>query len=112
MIIKNSNIRRMLFDNRYRIFMIIIAIILIFSIIRVLNSEAKKELEQKLVNAQNANKITTGVEESYQPQKTVISGSDITQKEQENNTEVIDQFMANCNNQEIEKAYRIANKCM
>ena len=53
MIIKNSNIRRSIFENRYVIFVIIFAIILALYLIRLLNANAKEKLSVKNSETQN-----------------------------------------------------------
>ena len=108
MIIKNSNIRRNLFSNRYVIFMIIFAIILVFCVIQVINNFAKEQLKQKNANIQNV----TNTETTHNPEKTVISGKDVTKPEQQKNENVIDTFIKYCNNNQVEQAYSLlSNDC-
>lgn len=100
MIIKNSNIRRSLFSNRYVIFMIVFAVILVLCIIQVINNFTKEQLEQKNTNTQKAEQINN-------PSQTVISGKDVTQAEQQKNENIIDTFIKYCNNNQIEQAYSL-----
>lgn len=108
MIIKNSNLRRELFSNRYKILMIIVAIILTFLLIRFMNQVAKNKLQQEANEAQNY----IPEQGTYIPEETVISGSDVPQTNQEQNTKIIEQFITYCNNKEVEKAYSLlSNEC-
>lgn len=102
MIIKNSNIRRILFEARYVIFMIIFGIILVLYLIQVLNENAK----EKLKPSQNVveNTVVQTVDKSSQ---TVISGDNVSSKEQQANTSIIETFIGYCNNKQIEKAYAL-----
>lgn len=107
MIIKNSNIRRNLFENRYVIFAIIFAIILVFCIIQVMNNFAKEQLKQENMDIQN---VTQNVETTHNISQTVISGKDVTKEEQQKNENIIDQFFYYCNNYQIEQAYSLLSK--
>lgn len=99
MIIKNSNLRRNIVSNRYKILGIIIGAILIFAIIQVLNAIAENS---------NKNSVDTQINQNvYNPSDTIIYGSDVPEKEQEINNNIIDTFMEYCNNKEIEKAYNL-----
>lgn len=102
MIIKNSNLRRTLFENRYKILVIIIAIILALCLIRILNEVAKQKLAS---NSSNTN--ATQIKSTYQPQETIIQGQDVPTKQQKNNENVMDDFIEYCNSKEIEKAYNV-----
>lgn len=99
MIIKNSNLRRSMVDNRYKILVIIIGAILIFAVIQLFNNMAKN-------SSTNSTNVTIN-KNTYQPTDTVIYGGDIPEKEQEINNNVIDTFIGYCNNKEIEKAYNL-----
>lgn len=100
MIIKNSNLRRDIFENRYKILAIIVAIILVLCIIRTLNEMAKESNKKQTQNTQQMN-----TQSGYKPQETAVLGDNVTQKEQEENTKVMDEFIRYCNSKEIEKAY-------
>ena len=99
MIIKNSNLRRILFENRYQILIVIIAIILILCLIQVLNNIVKQNNQQTKTNSIQSS--------SYEPQETVILGEDITEEQQENNTQIMDKFIQFCNAKDIENAYNL-----
>ncbi len=100
MIIKNSNLRRNIFENRYKILAIIVAIILVLCLIRVLNDYAKELNKKQNVNTINPNS-------SYKPQETTILGSNVKEEVQQKNTKVMDEFIKYCNSKEIEKAYNL-----
>jgi len=101
MIIKNSNLRRDITDNRYKILAIIVAIILVLCLIQSLNELAKTSNKKK-----NENKINTNTS-SYKPEETAVLGSNVQNKKQEQNTKVMDEFIKYCNSKEIEKAYNL-----
>ncbi len=102
MIIKNSNLRRNIFENRYKILAIIVAIILVLCLIRILNEFAKGANQNK-----NKNTINTNSTSSYKPQETAVLGSNVKEEKQEQNTKVMDEFIKYCNSKEIEKAYNL-----
>lgn len=104
MIIKNSNLRIFLHENKYKILAIIIAIVLIFGAIKLLNAFAKKSLEQKTQINENKVNSTSPI---YTPQETIISGSNISEEKQKTNKQVMENFISYCNNKEIEKAYSL-----
>lgn len=109
MIIKNSNLRIMLFRNRYKILGIIIAIIFSLLLIQTLNKKAYERVENKISNNEIINNTNTGwIKEN----ETFISGQDISNEKQEEYTNVIDQFIEACNNKEVEKAYEfLSTEC-
>lgn len=104
MIIKNSNIRRSLFNNRYVIFIIIFVIILLLYFIQVLNNNTKEKFEAENNKIQNTVSYTPKEDESS---KATISGESINKTQQTNNTKIIEEFITYCNNKEIEKAYNL-----
>lgn len=99
MIIKDSNLRRTLFENRYKILGIIVAIILVLCLIRVLNEMAKQKLKTQVV--------TNTTQSTYKPQETVILGDNVSTSAQEKNSEVMDNFIKYCNEKEVGKAYNL-----
>lgn len=101
MIIKNSNLRRSISKNRYKILAIIVAIILVLCLIQILNEFAK--VENKKQN-ENTISIQTNI---YKPQETAVLGSNVKEEKQEQNTKVMDEFITYCNSKEIEKAYNL-----
>lgn len=103
MIIKDSNLRQMLFSNRYKILGIIIAIILILCLIQVANELAKEKMKEEAKEFANTSKVDT----TYNPSETVISGQDVPKEQQATNSSIIDAFIKYCNNKEIEKAYEL-----
>lgn len=101
MIIKNSNLRRNITENRYKILAIIVAIILILCLIRMLNEFAKGTNQKKNENT------NTSYTSSYKPQETVVLGGNVQDSKQEKNSKVMDEFIKYCNSKEIEKAYNL-----
>lgn len=57
MIIKNSNLRRQIFSNRYKILGIIVAIILIFALIQLLNQTAQVKLNTEQDQRADLNRV-------------------------------------------------------
>ncbi len=104
MIIKNSNIRRSIFENRYVIFVIIFAIILALYLIRLLNANAKEKLSVKNSETQNTIVETQRRDTSSQA---VITQTEVAESVQQVNTKVIESFITYCNQKEIEKAYAL-----
>lgn len=100
MIIKNSNLRQNLFGNRYKILVIIFAIILILCVIRFLNQIAKQQGSAKT----QKNIINSS---SYKPQETVVLGDNISETKQKESTKIMDEFINLCNKKEVEKAYNM-----
>ena len=70
MIIKNSNLRRSITQNRYKILGIIVAIILVLCLIKTLNELAKASNQNK-----NENQINKSYTSSYKPEETAVLGS-------------------------------------
>lgn len=102
MIIKNSNIRRNIFESRYVIFAVIFAIVLVLYIIQMINNNIKQEALSQNNNIENTQ--TTKQDTSSQA---VITGNEVPKDKQEVNTKIIEQFITYCNNQEIEQAYNL-----
>ena len=103
MIIKNSNLRKNLFDDRYKILAIVVAIILVLCLIRVLNGMAKNMLQQ----SNTKTNTTSNVISNYKPQETTVLGENVSSQKQEENTKIINEFIKFCNSKEIEKAYNL-----
>lgn len=107
MIIKNSNIRRSIVENRYVIFVIILGIILAFLVIRILNANAKEKFEQKKSETQNTMIVQEKKDTSSQA---VITQTEVEKPVQQNNLKIIEEFIGYCNNKEIEKAYGLLSE--
>lgn len=101
MIIKNSNLRRSITENRYKILAIIVAIILILCLIRTLNEFAKNS------NKGKNNNIIESQTNTYKPQETKVLGENVSSTKQEQSTKIMDEFIKYCNSKEIEKAYNL-----
>lgn len=109
MIIKNSGIRKILFDNKYTLLGIIIAIILFFAVRQLItNIYINQEKEKAQENKNTISNINT----QYRPQETVISGNDVSEEDQQTNEEIIDLFVRYCNNNYIQQAYNmLSDEC-
>lgn len=106
MIIKNSNLRRNLFSNRYLILAIMAAIIFLFLLINTLNN-ISKENNNKKAEEQNKIQQNSQKKEIYTPEKTTISGTNVRPQKQEDNKTVINDFINYCNQKQIEQAYNL-----
>lgn len=112
MIIKNSNIRRIIVQNRYVILVIIVGIILFLSLINVVNSfikEGPKEKTLQTQNTTNTNSIASN-NETYNKQPIIGStenkNSSITNNNL-SNEKIIRDFVKYCNSHEIQYAYNL-----
>lgn len=103
MIIKNSNIRRSIVENRYVIFVIIFVIILILSLLQTIKKQEKTNVVVQ--NRENQIQNTTTIPKVDSSSKPSVSGKEVTTQKQEANMKIIDEFITYCNNHEIEKAY-------
>lgn len=107
MIIKNSNLRRNLFSNRYLILAIMAAIIFLLLLINTLNNISKENNSKKAEEQNKIQQNTIKQQEIYTPEKTTISGTNVRQQEQENNKTLIENFINYCNQKQIEQAYNL-----
>lgn len=105
MIIKNSNIRQYLSHNRYFILFGIIGIILLLLILGNLSDIERKKQQKEEEESNKQNQVTVNKNNTYKPNETVISGQNVSQEKQEQNENVIDQFIQYCNQKQIQKAY-------
>ena len=92
-------------ENRRQILIAILTIVFVIIIIRVLNDIAKRENEEKLANALNT--TYTQTQSSYNASHPVISGGTISQKSSNQALEVINNFINNCNEGNIQEAYQM-----
>ena len=92
MIIRNSNLRRFLADNKYTLLGIIIAVILFLCAIQLLDTLAENELNNRA--QENINNVSNTTSTQYRPQETVIYGQNVSDKEQQTNEEVIEKFIS------------------
>lgn len=98
-----NRIIRYINQNRRKILLTIGIIAGIIIVIQTLNSIAKNSSKNKGKLANN-NVINTSV---YQPSKTVISGENVEEKKSNANEEIIDQFVKNCKEGNLENAYEL-----
>lgn len=91
-------------QNRYIIWMAVLIIIAIIALIQILNNFALKRSGIKNNIDQNANSTNT-INKNY----SVITGKEI----KEEVSQIIDEFINYCNNQEVEKAYGLlSDECI
>lgn len=103
---RTSGIIRYINQNRKKIVLVIGSILGIIVVIQLLNSFAAKQ------NKISSNENTTNTQTSsvYNPNKTVITDTEIKEEQAEQNTEIIDNFVQYCNNGEIQKAYDLLSE--
>lgn len=93
--------------NRKRIIIIGLIVVFFIFIIQLLNQIIKAQKNDTSRN--NTNSIV--VEEKL-PTESIISGTTVSEKTTTNNTQIIDEFIKNCNNANIEGAYNLlTEKC-
>lgn len=90
-------------QNRRKILLTIGIIAGIIIVIQTLNSIAKNSSNSKGKSTNN-NVSNTSV---YQPSKTVISGEKVEEKKSNANEEIIDKFVKNCKEGNLENAYEL-----
>ena len=106
MIIKNSRVRQYLAHNRYFILFGVIGIILLLLILGNL-SEIERENKKK---KSSEKKNTVSTSNVYKPQETVISGGNVSNEKQQENENIVEQFVQYCNKGEVEKAYDLLSQ--
>lgn len=109
MIIKDSNLRRMIVGNRYLIIVIIVGTILFLSLMKVVNNLVKENTQQKTEqeDTMNTNSITDNNETDN---KQLIIGSTQNNNKANNNLtneKLIKDFISYCNSHEIQNAYSL-----
>lgn len=105
MIIKNSNVRRKIFQSRYTILGGLIAVILIIIVINSINANVEKEMAEN----KTTNIVENKIENAYIPEQTMGIGSDVTKEEQTKNEAIVEQFFNYCNQKQIEQAYALVS---
>ena len=75
----------------------IVAIVVFIATILLSSSSNKEEEKKDLLNA-------------YKPTDTVIKGTDISEKQYEEDSNVVERFLEFCNNKEVEAAYNLLTK--
>lgn len=107
MIIKNSNIRRFIVQNRYVILVIIVGIILFLSIINVVNNFVKNTKLQTQ-NTTNTNSIANNITNNSRP---IIGSTENKNSNKTNNDldneKIIRDFITYCNSNDIQNAYNL-----
>lgn len=88
-------------QNRRRIILVVVIIVSLIIVIQLLNSFAKKQLD----NATKEEKINVSTQNLYQPNKTILTNTTIEETQAKENTQIIEEFVQYCNNNEIQKAY-------
>lgn len=94
--------------NRKKIIIIGWIVVFFILIVQVSNQIIKKQNESTNKN----NNINNIVIEEKLPTEPIISGSKVSEKTTKNNTQIIEEFISNCNNGNIEGAYNLlTQKC-
>ena len=89
--------------NKTKVLITVGMIVGVLIVIQVLNRIAGYQLEQnsKIENESN----TANTSKIYQPNKTIISNTSVSEKEAEDNTKTIDKFVEFCNKGDTKSAY-------
>lgn len=91
--------------NRHAIWITIVVIILIFGVIKTLNSSFKNNTKD---NGSSTNSTTTYDNKNY----SIISGTNVPKEVTNESTEIIDNFIKFCNEKNISSAYSLlSNDC-
>lgn len=93
-------------QNRKRIWGLIIAIVLGFALIQVINQNTKIQLDQKKESTSNRKTQNNYANQS----KSMITGGTVTEKYQEKFGSLLDNFLTYCINHEPEKAYGLLSQ--
>lgn len=88
-------------QNKKKVLITIGIIVFIFIILQVLNAIAKQS------NTKISNNTGINVKDNDKPTQSVITGEKLPEKVTEANIDIIKQFVAYCNNKEIEQAYSL-----
>ena len=100
-------LRRFFYQNKYQILGVLGVIFFIFIVIQLINFWARKSNDNKVSNI-NAN--TTVVNENTTgviSEKSAVTGKEISKKELQSETSIINNFIEYCNKQDIENAYNL-----
>ena len=100
-------LRRFFYQNKYQILGVLGVIFFIFIVIQLINFWTRKSNDNKVSNI-NAN--TTVVNENTTgviSEKSAVTGKEISKKELQSETSIINNFIEYCNKQDIENAYNL-----
>lgn len=100
---RTNRIVRYINQNRRSIVLVIGIIVGVIVVVQLLNSFAKQQREAG-AKTSNTN-TTTSSQNIYQPNKAVITNTQVGETQAKENTEIIENFVEYCNNGEIQKAY-------
>ena len=105
-------LRRFYYDNKYKIWGVIVAIVLLLLAIQIMNkivenniniSNKNNEPERNIINDINSGDKNTSVTTD----KSIISGEQVDSNELEEVSKVIEEFISYCNNGNLEQAYNL-----
>lgn len=96
------------YDNRQKIWKIILFVAIIICILQVLNYFAKKENDEMLSN--NNNNISVKDDSIFVSNTSSVTGGVLSSSDMENVENVINAFVNYCNNGEIQKAYDLLSE--
>lgn len=100
---RTSRIMRYINQNKRMILLVIGIIACIIIVIQLLNALAKKQMEESANKSKNNTTINSS--NIYNPNETVLTGTEITGQQAEENTQIIEKFIEYCNNGEVQQAY-------
>lgn len=108
------NLRRLYYQNKYKIWGIIIFIVLILLVIQVLNKLVEYSNEQSLkeatannINNNQTNKDNQNKDTYISSDRSSVTGEIINNSMLEKASNTIENFISACNNGNIEQAYNL-----
>lgn len=99
------NLIRFYYENRIRVWTVILAIIFILVIIQLLNSFAKQQKIEK--QSENIEETTSNVVSYDNESKTIMSGDEVSSVYKDDFGKLIDEFYTYCINHQPDEAYEL-----
>ncbi len=91
-----KNLRRFWNQNRSKIIITVAVVVFIFAIIQIVNQILKED---------HSSENIAGALDKGKPIQSVITGENVSEEKTDENTNIIKEFVQNCNNKEYEKAF-------
>lgn len=104
-------LRKFYYDNKYKIWGVIAFIVLLLAIIQILNNLVANTNNINIANSNTSNTINdlnSGNKNTYVTNdESIINGGKIDSTELEDASKIIEEFISECNNGNIEQAYNL-----
>lgn len=105
------NLIRFYYENRIKVWIVILAIIFIFVLIQLLNSFSKQQKIERQ-SQQNTEETTSNVVSYDDESKTIMSGEEVPSIYKDDFGKLIDEFYTYCINHQPDKAYELLSDDM